>query len=189
MENWSLARLCTSSAIRTANSSSTGHGRAHTSGSVLDYYPKLLGAIPYSPVNGARLLVGAGRQSGALRKQLIAAIVAETERLGMSSAHINFVDAGDALALDKADWIARFDWQFHWTNRSADHGGWGDFDDFSRCAELEETQEHPAGTQPSRACRRRLRTAPRGRTRCRRMACRPPVVSAHVLPSAAIIRH
>jgi predicted N-acyltransferase len=96
----------------------------------LDYYPKLLGAIPYSPVNGARLLVGTGPQSAELRQQLIAAIVAETERLGMSSAHINFVDESDALALDSAQWISRFDWQFHWTNRPIDQGGWRDFDDF-----------------------------------------------------------
>lgn len=96
----------------------------------LEYYPKLLGAVPYSPTNGPRLLVGAAPDSDALRAALVEAIVAETERSGMSSAHINFVDSADALALQRAAWIERFDWQFHWTNAPVANGGWGDFDAF-----------------------------------------------------------
>jgi uncharacterized protein len=91
----------------------------------LDYYPKLLGAVPYSPVNGPRLLVGHGNDADKLRENLTQTISAETERAGLSSAHINFVDTADADALEHAGWLARFDWQFHWTNR-----GWADFDQF-----------------------------------------------------------
>src|SRR5882762_9597540 len=54
----------------------------------LDYYPKLLGAVPYSPVNGARLLVGHGADAAALRGALLKAIVDETRRSALSSAHI-----------------------------------------------------------------------------------------------------
>ena len=88
------------------------------------YYPKLLSAVPYSPVTGPRLLAGAGPNAAHLRKQLAAAIVGETQRIGLSSAHANFLADDEADAFS-AEWLPRFDWQFHWHNR-----GYGDFDDF-----------------------------------------------------------
>ena len=89
----------------------------------LEYYPKLLCAVPYSPVPGPRLLVGG--DSGELRKKLIEAIRAEVERQQWSSAHLNFASADDASAFADSGWLPRFDWQFHWHNR-----GWRDFADF-----------------------------------------------------------
>ena len=91
----------------------------------LDYYPKLLGAVPYSPVTGPRLLVGHNENARARRTQLVEAIVNEVDRLGLSSAHLNFVDDIDATRLDDCGWLPRFDWQFHWHNR-----GWPDFEGF-----------------------------------------------------------
>jgi len=91
----------------------------------LDYYPKLLGAVPYSPVSGMRLLAGHGADAASLRERLIEAITSATEGARLSSAHINFVDDDDTAALDAAGWLERFDWQFHWTHR-----GWRDFHDF-----------------------------------------------------------
>lgn len=91
----------------------------------LDYYPKLLGAVPYSPVTGPRLLVGAGPDADARRAALVEAIMGEVDRLGLSSAHLNFVKEVDTPALAAAGWLARFDWQFHWHNR-----GWPDFEAF-----------------------------------------------------------
>ncbi len=93
----------------------------------LDYYPKLLCAVPWSPVTGPRLLVGSGGGAAELRARLLAAMRAEAERLHLSSAHLNFATTDDAATL-AADphWLARFDWQFHWRNDA----GWRDFDDF-----------------------------------------------------------
>jgi predicted N-acyltransferase len=91
----------------------------------LDYYPKLLCAVPYSPVTGPRLLVGRTADADRLRGALIAAIRAEAERLGLSSAHLNFATGEDAAAFVGNDWLPRFDWQFHWRN-----DGWRDFDSF-----------------------------------------------------------
>jgi predicted N-acyltransferase len=90
-----------------------------------DYYPKLLCAVPYSPVTGPRLLVGHGTNADALRQALVAAIQAEAGRLGLSSAHLNFADDADSAAFAGRPWLPRFDWQFHWHNR-----GWCDFDAF-----------------------------------------------------------
>lgn len=88
------------------------------------YYPKLLAAIPYTPATGPRLLAGAADVAPAVRTRLVAALTAETRRLGLASAHVNFIaeDEGDAFG---DDWLSRFDWQFHWVNR-----GYRDFEDF-----------------------------------------------------------
>ncbi len=84
------------------------------------YYPKLLCAVPYSPVPGPRLLA----PTPALRALLAKAIVEETRRLGLSSAHIDFLAEGDLDAFG-SPWLARFDWQYHWHNRD-----YADFEDF-----------------------------------------------------------
>jgi hypothetical protein len=88
------------------------------------YYPKLLNAVPYSPVPGPRLLAGEDARAPQLRQALVAAIHAETRRLGLSSAHANFLEAQD-LAAFGGEWLARSDVQFHWHNRD-----YRDFDDF-----------------------------------------------------------
>ncbi|MCE7950814.1 MAG: N-acetyltransferase [Xanthomonadales bacterium PRO7] len=92
----------------------------------LDYYPKLLCAVPYSPVTGPRLL---GDPS--LHGKLVNAIQSECDRLGLSSAHANFCTESDAATFaGRDDWLPRFDWQFHWHNAPIEAGGWRDFDDF-----------------------------------------------------------
>lgn len=89
-----------------------------------EYYPKLLNAVPYSPVSGARLLAGHDAQSPALRRALVAAMRGEVDRLGLSSLHANFLAPDDLPAFDDA-WLARTDVQFHWHNH-----GYADFDAF-----------------------------------------------------------
>ncbi|MEZ5461679.1 GNAT family N-acetyltransferase [Dokdonella sp.] len=91
----------------------------------LDYYPKLLCAVPYSPVTGPRLLVGSGDGSDLRRRALIAAIEQQTRSMGLSSAHLNFVDPPGADALSGTRWLPRMDWQFHWKNHD-----WDDFQAF-----------------------------------------------------------
>jgi hypothetical protein len=85
------------------------------------YYPKLLVAVPFTPVPGPRLLAtdAIGRQA------LAAALRAVTERLQLSSAHVNFIDEDDTRILEAAGFVRREGVQFHWHNR-----GYGDFDDF-----------------------------------------------------------
>jgi predicted N-acyltransferase len=91
----------------------------------LDYYPKMLAAVPYTPISGTRLLVGTGNDADALRRKLVAAIERLGSELGLSSVHLNFASDADAQALTGTAWLARSDWQFHWRNR-----GWRDFDEF-----------------------------------------------------------
>ncbi len=87
----------------------------------LAYFPKWLGAVPYSPVTGPRLLA----RDAANRRLLLEAIAAHVRAQGLSSAHVNFHVAAEDTAFD-ADWLRRADVQFQWQRRP----GWQDFDGF-----------------------------------------------------------
>ncbi len=100
----------------------------------LSYYPKLLTAVPYSPIAGARLLVRTGHpQAVKLRQQLIKFALGQVEQLGLSSWHCNFVAESDVQALQgniaeggpARHLLSRFDWQFHWQNQ-----GFKSFEEF-----------------------------------------------------------
>ncbi|MGE4460573.1 MAG: GNAT family N-acetyltransferase [Stenotrophomonas sp.] len=87
----------------------------------LAYFPKWLGAVPYSPVTGPRLLA----RDAADRRLLLEAIAAHVRAQGLSSAHVNFHAAAEDTAFD-TDWLRRADVQFQWQRRP----GWQDFDGF-----------------------------------------------------------
>jgi hypothetical protein len=95
----------------------------------LTYYPKLLGAVPFTPVPGTRLLARdeAGRQT------LLAGIDALMRERSLSSAHLLFLAESDRAAAASAGWLLRRTVQFHWLNRSQISPGspdYADFDDF-----------------------------------------------------------
>ncbi|REG09384.1 GNAT family N-acetyltransferase [Roseateles depolymerans] len=77
----------------------------------LDYYPKLLVAVPFTPVPGSRLLA---RDQDA-RAWLVKGLRALTQRLELSSVHVLFGDQQDQAALAQDGWLARQQVQFHWT--------------------------------------------------------------------------
>ena len=87
----------------------------------LDYYPKWLGGVPYSPVTGPRLLA----RNDADRAALLAAILEHAAAEELSSAHINFHLPAES-ALFGPGWLARTDVQFQWQRQPQ----WQDFDDF-----------------------------------------------------------
>lgn len=87
----------------------------------LEYFPKWLGAVPYSPVTGPRLLA----RSEDARATLLHALAGEVQRIGWSSAHINFHPADEDPAFGP-DWMLREDIQFQWRNP----GDWQDFAGF-----------------------------------------------------------
>jgi len=87
----------------------------------LDYFPKWLGAVPYSPVTGPRLLA----LDAAKRPQLLTEIIEHLRAAKLSSGHINFhTEDEDSTFTD--DWLARMDIQYHWRNP----GHWRTFDDY-----------------------------------------------------------
>lgn len=90
-----------------------------------EYYPKLLCAVPYSPVTGPRLLAGSGPEAASRRRALAAGLRELTEQAGLSSVHVDFLHADETDAFDDV-WLARSDWQFQWRNP----GVWRDFADY-----------------------------------------------------------
>ncbi len=77
----------------------------------LRYYPKLLGAVPFTPVPGSRLLA----RDAAWRARLVEAIGQFARQAELSSAHILFGDEADRTAFAAAGWMMRHGVQFHWT--------------------------------------------------------------------------
>lgn len=118
------------------------------------YYPKLLGAVPFTPATGPRFLVkpvtpeslpslsgaaqdanggalggpGSALRSGrddAIREALLQGALTLVERLGVSSLHVNFPTEPEWRAMTEAGLLPRRDIQFIWRN-----DGYQTFDDF-----------------------------------------------------------
>lgn len=91
----------------------------------LDYYPKLQGAVPFTPATGPRLLVRPGEDWETLAGGLVDTMATLAEENKLSSAHVTFCTEAEARLMEGRGWLVRMGEQFHWTNR-----GWRDFDDF-----------------------------------------------------------
>lgn len=89
------------------------------------YYPKLLVAVPFTPVTGPRLLVKPGPGEEERRDALIEALIAAARQLGVSSLHVNFPTEAEHQALGAHGLLLRTGEQFHWFN-----DGYATFDDF-----------------------------------------------------------
>ena len=92
----------------------------------LEYYPKQLSAIPFTPVTGPRfLLAHAGDAQTELRDQLANLLLESARHASASGAHVNFTLDEDQAALERAGFMRRHDCRFLWHNR-----GYRTFDDF-----------------------------------------------------------
>ncbi|HUG22264.1 GNAT family N-acetyltransferase [Piscinibacter sp.] len=90
----------------------------------LRYYPKLLCAVPFTPVPGPRLLA----RDAAARELLLHAMAQIAHDAKLSSAHVLFLDDADRAAAAKVGWMLRSTVQFHWTQRDGEP--YADFGDF-----------------------------------------------------------
>lgn len=87
----------------------------------LSYYPKLLCAIPFTPLTGPRLL----SPDSEVRRHMAEIIGERLFATGCSSAHVLFPDEDAAQSLAAAGWLKRNGVQFRWENE-----GFSSFDDF-----------------------------------------------------------
>jgi uncharacterized protein len=85
----------------------------------LAYYPKLLCAVPFTPVRGPRLLAA----DVAAREVLAGGALAAAREF--SSLHVLFAPQAEAALLERRGMLLRRTVQFHWRN-----AGYADFDDF-----------------------------------------------------------
>jgi predicted N-acyltransferase len=87
----------------------------------LSYYPKLLCAVPFTPVQGTRLLA----VDDDARRRLAATLLAFAEQSDASSLHVLFPTGEEARLLESMGMMLREGVQFHWVN-----DGYRHFDDF-----------------------------------------------------------
>jgi uncharacterized protein len=83
----------------------------------LDYYPKLICAVPFTPVTGARLLASTIE----LRALLLHHALQFAKELGVSSLHGLFLNEADTQVAQAQGMMLRQDVQFHWRNDGYQH--------------------------------------------------------------------
>ena len=98
----------------------------------IPYYPKLLSAVPFTPVTGGRLLAHTQED----RQLLARAALQVARQLETSSLHILFPDEQDRQALEAAGFMLREGVQFHW-----DNPGYADFDAFLASFKMEKRKK------------------------------------------------
>jgi len=96
----------------------------------LDYYPKLVTAIPYTPATGERFLINQALASDEntrqeYRLQLTSAAILFCQEHQLSSWHILFAEQSILREPGSKTIMLRSDIQFHWQNHQ-----YGNFDDF-----------------------------------------------------------
>jgi predicted N-acyltransferase len=90
------------------------------------YYPKLLSAVPFSPVTGRRLLAEQPDHRAMLLDTLLKMAKQENAETGVSSFHCLFPPEYEAHEMEAAGLILRHGVQFHW--RNAADGGYENFE-------------------------------------------------------------
>ena len=90
-----------------------GHG--------LSYYPKLVCAIPFTPISGPRILA----ENVEAKRALIKSLEKIMHQHKISSCHFLFTSLEDQQILTESGWMHRQGVQFRWINR-----GYKNYDDF-----------------------------------------------------------
>ena len=90
----------------------------------IEYYPKILVGVPFTPVTGMRFLAPPAERRIVI--ELLGRALVEVARENkISSAHVNFCREEEADALARVGFIRRIGLQFHWENH-----GYPSFEDY-----------------------------------------------------------
>ena len=84
----------------------------------IQYYPKMLVGVPFTPVTGPRFLTTQDEDRKALIRlmgQALAKVAADNK---ISSVHVNFCLVEEREALEEVGFFARAGLQFHWQNQN-----------------------------------------------------------------------
>jgi predicted N-acyltransferase len=96
---------------------------AHRAG--IDYYPKMLVGVPFTPVGGARFLVAPGLPRAPWIEQLGSVLRDTCEQNSFSGVHVNFCREDEIEPLERIGFELRIGIQYHWHNH-----GYTSFDDY-----------------------------------------------------------
>ena len=96
----------------------------------LQYYPKLVSAVPFTPATGPKLLLRPDVSESsaarvAVRRALLSAARELGEEHGVSSSHALFLPEGELEDFARQGFAVRHSLQFHWRNR-----GYASFSDY-----------------------------------------------------------
>ena len=92
----------------------------------LRYYPKLVAAVPFTPVTGRRMLMAGTELEPLIVEALISGVKEVAERTEASSIHWLFVTAEEQRVLsERFAYLSRLSQQFHWHN-----DGYTSFEDY-----------------------------------------------------------
>lgn len=91
----------------------------------VQYFPKLLFAVPFTPATGPRMLLAEGADAALARDAFALAISTLVDKLELSSAHVLFLPGDEAEEAAKRGLLHRHSLQFHWQNR-----GYTTFEEF-----------------------------------------------------------
>jgi len=84
----------------------------------LEYYPKLVTSIPYTPATGQRFLISDQDRYQEISELIINAGLEHAKSLGVSSIHWLFTNEVDTQQLDSKNLMLRLGCQFQWTNKN-----------------------------------------------------------------------
>ena len=91
----------------------------------IEYYPKLLVGVPFTPVTGSRLLTAPGCDRPLWLGRLAAALRRICDDNELSGVHVNFCLDDEREALEAAGFLPRLGFQYHWRNEA-----FASFDDY-----------------------------------------------------------
>jgi predicted N-acyltransferase len=92
----------------------------------IEYYPKILVGVPFTPVTGTRFIAAASEHPE-MTELLGRALIEVARKNKISSVHVNFCPDEEAEALQRVGFVRRVGLQFHWENQ-----GYASFDDYLR---------------------------------------------------------
>lgn len=91
----------------------------------LQYYPKLLLGVPFTPASGRRVLTVSDDKRDELLRVFARAVMQLCGSMRLGSAHMNFCEADEAAAFAGSGYFHRLGIQWHWRNED-----YADFDEF-----------------------------------------------------------
>lgn len=91
----------------------------------VEFYPKLLTAVPFTPATGPRLLVARGVERQQARIVFASSLATLLDKLGVSGANVLFLPEDDAEPLGRMGMLHRTTLQYHFHNP-----GYASLDDF-----------------------------------------------------------
>lgn len=96
----------------------------------VEYYPKLLSCIPYTPSAGPRLCVKQGENEAEILSLVMENLLSYAEQLQVSSVHVLFPQQQLHKELESGGLSSRVGTQFHWFNRNPVNQKYDSFDEF-----------------------------------------------------------